>query len=178
MSGKGFGKGQRNDDLLIESIVSHQDRAPYVTLRWGKESGKLTPDEAIAHAVGIICAATVATIDAQIVEWATTKLGRSIEESMVLLRLFRQKRESSKLPSTKLSIGGEHLRPDTVKYHGAQLIEMAFTTEAEAFLCGFLLEEMQLEPAMIDAIIQEFREMRGVETLWTPINIDAEADES
>jgi hypothetical protein len=173
MSGKGFGK-QADDDIQFSSIVSSKTGNPFVIMKWGKEEGKLTPQEAMAHGAAVMQTAMAAILDAQIVQWAMQKLDMPQEKAVMLLRLFRDKRETGKLPSLTLNIDGEHLRPETVKKMGCQFLEMAFMTEAEAFLAAFLLEDVGTDPSKVDVIIQEFREMRGAITLWSDSSLDNE----
>lgn len=165
MSGQGFGK-QASDDIQFSSIVSGKTGDPFIIMTWGKEEGKLTPREAMAHAVAVMQVAAAAIIDAQLVQWAMSKLSMSQQQAVMLLRLFREKREKGRLPSLTLNMNGEHLRAETVKRMGCQYLEMAFMTEAEAFLAAFLLENIKTDTGKIDIIIQEFREMRGAITLW------------
>lgn len=163
---KGFGKQPPSDMINIASIVSHRTGEPKVVLKWGKEEGQLTPEEAIAHASRIIEVAAGATIDAQIVRWGSEKLGVERTQVSALLQSFRKWREGV-LPSMTLNIEGESLRPDTLRGSAFQMLEMVAISEAEVFLIDFLRREIDLEMEAIDGLIQEFRESRGAETLWS-----------
>lgn len=57
-----------NDRIDVESGVSVFSGEPFVTMRWGRSKGQLSPEEAIKHAEMVIGAAAAATVDAAV--WA------------------------------------------------------------------------------------------------------------
>ena len=55
-------------ELLLESGVNPEG-APFVVIRWGRESGQLTPAEARAFAMQVMAAAEAAIHDAAFLAW-------------------------------------------------------------------------------------------------------------
>lgn len=59
----------------VESGVSLFDGSPFVTLRWGRESGQLSALEAEQHGLAVIGAAVASRIDAAVLAELTEGLG-------------------------------------------------------------------------------------------------------
>lgn len=59
----------------MHSGVSLFTGKPFVTLRWGKSSGQLTPQEAEQHGLAVIATAMAARIDAAVFAELTETLG-------------------------------------------------------------------------------------------------------
>jgi hypothetical protein len=85
---------KRGGVIDVTSIVSSRTKEGIVQFKWNAEDGQLTPDEARAHALGIIEAAEAAETDAFLVEFLTTKLKTTFETAIVILRDFRAFREA------------------------------------------------------------------------------------
>jgi hypothetical protein len=83
-----------SEQISIETIVSNRDGKPYVVLKWGQESGQLTPEQARQHALSILEAAEAAEGDAFITEWVTDRIGADGERAVMLLREFRAYRSA------------------------------------------------------------------------------------
>ncbi len=162
---KGFGKPKQNPDILVESMVGARSGEPLVKLEWGNQSGLLSPSEARAHAYGILEAAASAEIDAVIIQWAQQTLGMSLEQAALLRRTFRQSREAGTLPSCTLNIGGDRITPDDARQSAEQLMFMAFYTEMEACLARFLMQEVGSDETQVNAVIDELRQMRGLQRI-------------
>lgn len=85
--------------INVGSYVSNQDQRGYVRLVWGREEGKLTPEEARAHALRILEAAEAAESDEFIVAWLQGKnlagkaLVSDLRAAVMVLRDFRKQRE-------------------------------------------------------------------------------------
>lgn len=159
---KGFGKSSA---ILVESMVASRSLLPAVAIKWGKEQAQFTPKEAVHHAFGIVEAAAAAEVDACFMQWAVAKLGLEPPEAARILQLFRQKRESNP-PSCTMHIGDEHIRPETARQRARILLDAAFSTEIEAFLVMFLIQDLNQSGELADTLVQEFRAMRGVITMW------------
>jgi hypothetical protein len=159
-------KSSEKIGIFVESIVKLRSLDPAVNIKWGKNEGQLTPTKARQHAFGVLEAAASADLDAAVMRWATQKLNMSPKQAVQLLRLFRQKRETSQLPSCTMHIGDEHIRPDTARKRALFLLNNAFNTEIEAFLAVFILEDLERSPDVVDILIQEFRAIRGLQTDW------------
>jgi hypothetical protein len=83
-----------HDVISVNSCVSSRDGRPFVQMRWGAEGCQMTPDEARAHAYGILDAANAAETDAIMLAFLKDKVGFDIGENMALiLRDFRDFRE-------------------------------------------------------------------------------------
>lgn len=166
---KGFGtppEPSDDDSIWVESIVGSRELQPLVEIRWGKYSAQFTPAEAREHAYGILQAAAAAELDSALTKWANQKLGLSIPEAAGIRALLKEKRENNDMPSITLNLNGERLRPEMLKRHAEQLLEMAFHAEVESFLVLLLLEDLNQPAESIDYLIQEFREMLGLKTQW------------
>lgn len=162
---KGFGKSEQNPDILVESMVSGRSGEPLVKVEWGKQSGLLSPSEARVHAYSLLTAAASAEIDAVIIQWAQQTLAMSLEQAALLRRTFRQSREAGTLPSCTLNIGGDRITPDEARRSAEQLMFMAFYTEIEACLARFLIQEVGCDEAQVNAVIDELRQMRGLQRI-------------
>lgn len=68
------------DEIHVESGVSLFDGKPFVVLRWGKESGQLSPEEARTHAMWILACANAAESDAVVVAMLRES---GLEEEMI-----------------------------------------------------------------------------------------------
>lgn len=82
-------------DIRIESGVSAERRDGFVVLRWGSESGQLTPEEARQHALAILGAADAAEHDAAAFNYALAAEGWDLRKAaafIAALREFRQPR--------------------------------------------------------------------------------------
>ncbi|HEY9764588.1 MAG TPA: hypothetical protein V6D07_18820 [Trichocoleus sp.] len=168
--GKGFGQQDRRspkepNGIYVSSIVKSRDGEPAVHVMWGELQWQATPDQARAHAFGILEACASAEMDACVVKWATEKLGLTRKEAVQILAHFRQRRETGQTPSVTLNLGDEHIRPETARSRAYYLLANAFNAEMEAFLAALLLE-LDQPPDRVGAIVQEFREMRGLQTDW------------
>ena len=166
---KGFGKEpDKEEEIVVESMVASRSLTPAVLLTWGKQQAQLDPATARHHAFSVLVAIAAAELDACLMQWAVKNLEATPYEAAQLLMVFRQKRESEPgVPSVTINIGqGEHIRPDTARLQAEQLMYMAFAVEAEAFLAAFLLEDLEQTPEIVDQLIQEFRAMRGAVTMW------------
>lgn len=168
---KGQGKGS-GGDITVQSGVSARNGKPFIHLEWGDNKAQFSPAEMRAHAMGLIEAAAAAEMDACLMAWAIQKMEVPKEDAAKLLMLFRQKREEGKIPSVTLNIDGEPMRPDTVKQAGAEMFEMSFAAEMEAFLVELIIKDIGHSGEIADRMIQEFREMRGAKTLWPKENPD------
>jgi len=80
--------------LSIDSLVSGRDRQPYVTLRWGKENGQLTPAEAVEHGRKVIEAAQAAITDAFLINFLIDRVGLSPPRAAAVLQDFRGYRKA------------------------------------------------------------------------------------
>jgi hypothetical protein len=162
---KGFGQSKK-DAIRVESMVASRTITPAVQISWGKNKTQLDMEQARHHAMAVLEAAAAAELDACLMQWAIQKLKLHPQEAGQILLLFRKKRESEQLPSVTINLGDEHIRPDTAKQQARFMLDIAFTTEIEAFLVSFLIQDLQQPGETADLLIQEFREMRGVTTLW------------
>lgn len=70
-------------------MVSASDRNGYVLLKWGKETGKLTPEEARQHALSILEAAEATEADAFMLTFFTERLEVEFQMALQMLRDFR-----------------------------------------------------------------------------------------
>jgi len=165
---KGFGKEpDKEEEIVVESMVASRSLTPAVLLTWGKQQAQLDPATARHHAFSVLVAIAAAELDACLMQWAVKNLEATPYQAAQLLMLFRHRRESnSGVPSVTINIGGEHIRPDTARLQSEQLMYMAFAVEAEALLAAFLLEDLEQTPEIVDQLIQEFRAMRGAVTMW------------
>lgn len=165
---KGFGKRKgKSDEIFVESMVAARTLTPAVQITWGNECARLPADVARHHAFCVLGALAAAEIDACLMQWATQKLQLSPAEAAQLLMTFRQKRETDGIPSCTLNLGDEHIRPDTARRRAEILMNAAFGVEIEAFLAMFLIRELNQSAEIADVLIQEFREMRGAQTMWS-----------
>lgn len=155
---------KKNDGIFVQSIVSHRNKKPYVTIDWGDRHAQLTPEEAREHAFGILAAAAAAILDAQLIEFATKKLGLKPNEAGAMLIMFRESRNEP-LPSTFLDLGGTKMTPNEMRECASTTLYISLMSEMEAFLATFLLHHAGVSPDIIDPLIQDFREMRGDATL-------------
>lgn len=73
-----------NDTIHVESGVSLFDGKPFVVMRWGKEAGQLSPQEARTHALRILACANAAESDSVVVEMLRES---GLEEEMIGLFL-------------------------------------------------------------------------------------------
>lgn len=161
---KGFGFKPKARTIQVKAMVADKDGKPLVRMEWGKESGSLTPDEARAHALGILEEAAAAEVDAVMVKWMNQELGMDIVEAAMMRRLFRNQRESSTVSCT-LNIDGDRMTPDEVRQCAMEMLFMAFNTEMEAFLAKFLLENVGIDEGRMNAVIEVLREMRGLKRI-------------
>lgn len=83
------------DKIEIETLYGANTRKSYVRLRWGKESGQLTPDEAREHALKLLDAAAVAEQDELTVRFFMEKMESSIEQAAMVLQDFRKLRDGN-----------------------------------------------------------------------------------
>lgn len=167
--GKGFGNRGKSEanEISVVSMVASRTLTPAVKITWGKEEGLFDPATARHHAYSVLEAIAAAELDACLMQWAVERMKLEPPEAAQILMLFREKRESGELPSVTMNMGnGEHIRPETAKRRGINLFDAAFATEIEAFLVAFLLQELEQSAEVADALVQEFREMRGVQTAW------------
>lgn len=82
--------------IEVESMVASRSREPFVVLKWGAESGQLTPAQARDHARRILEAAEAADQDAFLVWWLTERVGATGEHAgglLVEFRAWRAKRD-------------------------------------------------------------------------------------
>lgn len=163
---KGFGPQSEEEGISFASGVSARTGMPFIHMSWGKNKAQFTPTELREHAMGLMEAAAAAELDACLTTWAIQKLGMSDSEAATMLLLFREKRLKGKLPSMTLNIDGDHMRPNTVKQAAKDLLYMAFNTEVEGFLVSLMVEDIGQSAEAADKMIQEFREMRGLQTMW------------
>lgn len=163
---KGFAKNSSEDDIWVESQVNSRNLQPAVVMKWGKNTTQLTPQQARHHAYSILSAIAAAELDSCLIQWLVKKIGIKQEEAGVLLVEFRKKRRSNEIPSVTLNFDGEHIRPDTAREYATWMLDAAFGAEMEAFLVAFALQDLEQSPEFADQLIQEFREMRGVVTMW------------
>lgn len=159
---KGFGQQQQSEEILIESMVSARNGAPLVSLKWGKESGALTPQEARQHAFSILEAAAAAEMDAVVFKWAQQTLSMEPSQAAFLRRMMKDDRAAGNLPSCTLNFDGDRMTPDEVRRCALDMLFMAFNTELEAFLSRFLLEQVGINEQELNAVIEELRVMRGL----------------
>ena len=82
---------QTVEGIFVESGVSIFDGSPFVTLRWGSQSGQLTPLEAEQHGLGVIGAAIAARIDSAVVAELTEQVGVSQEVAAAFLLGLRRR---------------------------------------------------------------------------------------
>jgi hypothetical protein len=133
--------------------------------RGERRAGTLTPAEAMNQAMQIMETAIAAELDACIMKWATEKLGVGKEEALGILQYLAQKREAREVPSCTLNFDGERVRPDSVRAMAGQLLFNAHNAEVEAILAMLLVKELKQSGEVAAQIIQEFREMRGLEPM-------------
>ena len=82
-----------DDNIWIETLVSHKTGEPIVVLRWYDHSGQLTPAEARLHALHILEAADAAESDAFLLDFCRKKIGMELEQSAKMLIAFREYRD-------------------------------------------------------------------------------------
>lgn len=75
--------------IEIESMVSGRTREPFVVLKWGGESGQLTPTEARAHARRVLEAAEAADSDAFLMDFLRDQVGADLQHQVAVLGEFR-----------------------------------------------------------------------------------------
>jgi hypothetical protein len=79
--------------IRFESGVSVFDGTPFVVLRWGQETGQLTPAEAREHALAVLEAAAAAEHDALVfAELRDGRAGLSMEAAATFLVALRRRR--------------------------------------------------------------------------------------
>jgi hypothetical protein len=78
--------------VVVESYVSNQGERGYVKLTWGTETGKLTPNEARAHALRLLEAADAAESDEFLFSWLPTVNITGFGSKLKVLREFRKLR--------------------------------------------------------------------------------------
>ncbi len=71
-----------SDMINMESGVSAFTGKGFVTLRWGKESGQLTPEEAEQHGLAIIATAMAARHDAAVFSELTDKANLNLPKDV------------------------------------------------------------------------------------------------
>ncbi len=81
------------DKIWVETQIDASTGNPKVILRWYDHSGELTPDEARAFAMNVLCAAEAAHSDAFLVKFAKDKLKAERFQQAGLLQEFRKYRE-------------------------------------------------------------------------------------
>jgi hypothetical protein len=86
------GKPGNSAIISVESLTT-RDLRPVVTLRWGGESGQMTPHEARTHAHVILAAADAAESDAVICRFMREKLDATEEAMAAILVFFREFRD-------------------------------------------------------------------------------------
>lgn len=77
--------------IEVQSGVSVFTHEPYVQLRWGAESGQLTPAEAREHALGVLRAADAAEFDATVWAEMTETIGLEPESVVRFLAGIRER---------------------------------------------------------------------------------------
>jgi hypothetical protein len=162
---KEFGKSGDNT-IWVGSIVPSRTMEPAVQMQWGGQRALLTPQQAREHAEAVLQSIAAAEIDSCIIRWATQRLGFSLHQAGQLVVMLRLKRDAAKIPSVTINLGGgNRVTPDEARKQASFLVDAAFGVEAEAVLAGFLLEELQQETEVVEMLMDEFRQVRGVETL-------------
>jgi hypothetical protein len=76
--------------IEIESKVGFHTQQPFVVLRWGQESGQLTPTEARHHARRVLEAAEAADADAFLWGFLHVRVGMDDQGSGEVLGEFRR----------------------------------------------------------------------------------------
>jgi len=142
---------------------------PAVLLSWGDQSGVLSPDEAIAHALGIIEAAVVSRVDSAVVKLLVQSLGLDIKQAVEFVGHIGHKRSVSDPESSiTLWLDDKPVTPAEAIATAKTLLAMAFDSEAEYWFCNTLIQDMNLTPNQANAIIQDLREARGAVTPGEP----------
>lgn len=100
--------GSELQRIEIESGVSGRTREPFVVLRWGGESGQLTPTEARHHARRLLEAAEAAESDAFLMSFLRDRVRLEDGHQVAVLADFRQWR-AQRDPEIDLE-GGGHVR--------------------------------------------------------------------
>lgn len=162
--GKKFNKEPR-DTIFVQSMVSAGDHAPMVAFQWGKNTGQLSPAEARQHAFIILEAAAAAEMDSAVVQWAQSTLGMDLQQVAYLRQLMRDDRTNGNLPSCTLNFDGDRLTPNEVRQAALDMLFMAFHTEFEAYLSRFLMQQVGVDETMLNTVINDLREMRGLQRI-------------
>ncbi len=168
---KGFGNPKESEEsenkLTIEAGVVPSSGKPFVILEWGEESTRLTVAEAIDHANSLVKLAISALAAAKLYEWATLQIGSSPQDAASLLHLFGASVESNQfdydVPTDQG--GGKPTKPEDVRATACQIIEATFLAQSEVFLEWFVREELHMGEEAVSSLMEEYRQMRGVETL-------------
>ena len=165
---KGFWQKKKERlSISVQSIICSRTGEPLVLLEWGKESGAVKPDVARAYALSILGAAAAAEADAVVVRWADKELGMASEKVESLRGLFRKQRETGKLPNATIDFDGDHLTPNEVRECALEMLFVAFSSEMEAFLAAFLIEQVGSDEAQVNLVISQLRKMQHLETAET-----------
>lgn len=80
--------------IEIGSMVAFRNRQPYVTLKWGSESGQFTPAEARGHAAEILEASQAAVADAFLWAFLVEKIGADDATAAAAMEAFRGYRKA------------------------------------------------------------------------------------
>ncbi|HEY9737515.1 MAG TPA: hypothetical protein V6D06_14575 [Trichocoleus sp.] len=174
---KGFAKEQQPDEILVESLVKSRTLEPAINIKWGKQQAQLTPQQAAAHALAVLEVVAAAELDSAVMRWAVEVAGAAPAEGAKLLQLFRQKRESSQIPSCTMNLGDESIRPDTARERAKYLLMNAANTEVEAFLMVFAMQDLSLTADQAAQMVEELRQMRGLQTDWNREGLGGDGDE-
>jgi DNA-binding FadR family transcriptional regulator len=84
--------------ITIEAMIASKTNKGMVVLKWGKESGVLTPDEARAHALKILECADSAESDEFLFWWLEHRVGiEEISARLAMLKDFRTFRDAKSL---------------------------------------------------------------------------------
>jgi len=162
MSSKRKPKGDKpepNPQIWVNSIVSSKTLEPWVTVEWGERRGQLRPDEARAHAVGVLEAANAAESDAFVMEVLMKDAALSLHTAFQALVDFRAWRTSPRTKRALVSAPAmEKAGTDALRRHAGNMLVMAEMADAQAFLIGFLTDRLGLDDARAGAIAQKYAE--------------------
>jgi hypothetical protein len=94
--------------IEARSIVSGRDLEPYIQIVLVYDDGsedqvtQWTPQEAYNHAIAVLGAVEAANTDAFLVAFLTEKIGVQVENTVAVLRDFREWRERRRTPENAI----------------------------------------------------------------------------
>lgn len=172
--GLGFGKvkAKKDEALIVESMVRASNLEPAVVLKWGSYEGIMTPDEAIAHAMSVLEAASAARSDAAVTKLFSTLEGLDLPKAALFRRYvrdFRRENAGQDFSGIRMVLDpdAEPVPIEEVKQNCHMLLAAAMLTETEVFLVEYLRTKMEMDETRINGVIGELRDiMYPPQTVW------------